>query len=69
MTGMTTWGEAALAEREERCLLYHIFKDADALDCFCPGPNGLDVRYLRTDASKLLCDYAKQTYKDGVPLQ
>lgn len=62
-------GEAALAEWEEGGLLYHIFKDADALDRFRLGPNGLDVRYLRTDAAKSLYDYAKQTCEDGVPLQ
>ncbi len=40
-------------------LLYQIFKDADALDRFRLGPDGLDVKYLRTEAAKSLYDYAK----------
>ncbi len=43
-------------------LLYHIFKDADALDRFRLGPNGLDVKFLRTDAAKELYDYAKELW-------
>ncbi len=43
-------------------LLYHIFKDADALDRFRLGPDGLDVKYLRTDAAKGLCGYAKNVW-------
>ena len=40
-------------------LLYQIFKDSDALDRFRLGPDGLDVRYLRTEEAKSLYDYAK----------
>lgn len=58
-------GEAALTEWEEGSLLYHIFKDADALDRFRLGPKSLDVRYLRTGAARSLCDYAKQVWKES----
>lgn len=37
------------------CLLYRIFKDADALDRFRLGQGGLDEHYLRTEASRSLC--------------
>lgn len=53
-------GKAALAEQENGVLLYYIFKDADALDRFRLGPNGLDIRYLRTSEGKSLCRYAEQ---------
>lgn len=53
-------GEAALTEQESGVLLYHIFKDADALDRFRLGPNGLDIRYLRTAEGKSLYRYAEQ---------
>ncbi len=43
-------------------LLYRIFKDADALDRFRLGPDVLDVKFLRTDAAKELCDYAKTVW-------
>ena len=55
-------GIAALSELKDGVLLYHIFKDADALDRFQLGPGGLDVRYLRTDAALSLYDYAKQVW-------
>lgn len=41
-------------------LLYQIFKDADALDRFRLGPNGLDVSFLRTKEAEGLVDFAKQ---------
>ncbi len=44
-------------------LLYQIFKDADALDRFRLGSNGLDVKYLRTDPAKELYDYAKKVWE------
>ena len=53
-------GEAVLTEQESGVLLYHIFKDADALDRFRLGPNGLDIRYLRTAEGKSLYRYAEQ---------
>lgn len=53
-------GEAALIDQEDGVMLYHIFKDADALDRFRLGPNGLDIRYLRTAEGKSLYRYAEQ---------
>ena len=53
-------GEAALTEQKSGILLYLIFKDADALDRFRLGPNGLDIRYLRTAEGKSLYCYAEQ---------
>ncbi len=44
-------------------LLYQIFKDADALDRFRFGPDGLDVKYLRTDAARELYDYVKEIWE------
>lgn len=58
-------GEKALSEQEDGVLLYHIFKDADALDRFRLGPNGLDIHYLRTDAARSLYDYAKHVWYDN----
>lgn len=56
-------GIAAIEKRTGKdsraVLLYKIFKDADALDRFRLGPNGLDVKYLRTDAAKSLYDFAQ----------
>ena len=61
-------GEVALAGKEDDVLLYHIFKDADALDRFRLGPNGLDARYLRTAEAISLYHYAEQTARrDGCP--
>ncbi|MDO5294520.1 MAG: hypothetical protein Q4F05_17435 [bacterium] len=45
-------------------LLYQIFKDADALDRFRLGENGLDVRYLRTDEARELYQFAKMVWED-----
>lgn len=56
-------GEAALAEQEDGVLLYRIFKDADALDRFRLGPDGLDVRYLRTDTARSLYPDIKQCWE------
>ena len=41
-------------------LLYHIFKDADGLDRFRLGENGLDERYLRTKEGRGLVPLAKK---------
>ena len=61
-------GEVALAGKEDDVLLYHIFKDADALDRFRLGSNGLDARYLRTAEAISLYHYAEQTTRrDGCP--
>lgn len=49
---------------QEICiLLYQIFKDADALDRFRLGPNGLNVNMLRTKESRKLVDFAKYLLK------
>lgn len=45
--------------RESSILLYKVFKDADALDRFRLGPNGLDVNMLRTKEATKLVDFAK----------
>lgn len=57
------FGETALSKLENGILLYHIFKDADALDRFRLGPNALDIRYLRTQEAKSLYNYAKQVWE------
>lgn len=44
---------------ERAVLLYQIFKDADALDRFRLGPDGLDVKFLRTEEAHRLVDFAK----------
>lgn len=44
---------------ERAALLYQIFKDADALDRFRLGDNGLDVKFLRTEEARGLVDFAK----------
>lgn len=54
--------EGKEGDAERKILLYQIFKDADALDRFRLGPDGLDVRYLRTDAAKELYEYAKMVW-------
>ncbi len=54
-------GDAVIGHRfgQRGVLLYHIFKDADALDRFRLGPGGFDPAYLRTAAGKAMYDYAK----------
>ncbi|MCG7334615.1 HD domain-containing protein [Sporosarcina sp. ACRSM] len=44
---------------ERGVLLYQIFKDADALDRFRLGPDGLDVKFLRTEEGRQLVEFAK----------
>ena len=53
---------------EECILLYKIFKDADGLDRFRLGPDGLDINMLRTEEAHKLVDFAKyllQKSKEG----
>ncbi len=45
---------------ERGVLLYQIFKDADALDRFRLGPDGLNVIFLRTEEARQLVDFAKE---------
>lgn len=51
---------------EKEILLYQIFKDADALDRFRLGENGLDIRYLRTDTAKEQFHFVKQMWEKQV---
>lgn len=47
---------------EEALLIYHIFKDADALDRFRLGiEDGLNTNFLRTEPAVELLDFAKDT--------
>lgn len=62
-------GEAALQGHDKGVLLYHIFKDADALDRFRLGPFDLDINYLRTDAARALYDYARALWADTWPIK
>lgn len=62
-------GEAALKGHSQGVLLYHIFKDADALDRFRLGPFDLDINYLRTDAARALYDYARALWADTWPIK
>lgn len=62
-------GEAALKGHSQGVLLYHIFKDADALDRFRLGPFDLDINYLRTDAARALYDYARVLWADTWPIK
>jgi hypothetical protein len=48
---------------EKAVLLYQIFKDADALDRFRLGPDGLDVNFLRTEEARQLVDFAKEVLR------
>lgn len=50
-------------------LLYDIFKDADALDRWRLGHNGLDARYLRTEAARALVDYARDMVASTLPAE
>ncbi len=40
--------------------LFHIFKDADALDRWRLGDTGLDPKYLRTATARRLTDFSRQ---------
>lgn len=46
-------------------VLYRLFKDADGLDRFRLGPDGLDVRYLRTEEAGELVEFSKRLLRDG----
>lgn len=46
--------------------LYRIFKDADALDRFRLGVNGLDPRFLRNQEAVKLMDFAKHLVDETV---
>lgn len=44
--------------------IYYCFKDADGLDRFRLGPNGLNVNMLRTETAKNLVAFAKKLVRD-----
>lgn len=49
-------------------LLYHIFKDADALDRWRLGPRGLNPDYLRTDEAIHLVGFARKLVEVTRPI-
>lgn len=57
--GMEAIVNACPEDKEQAIRLYGIFKDADALDRFRLGANGLDTRSLRTSEAMLLVDFAR----------
>lgn len=62
-------GKAALQRKfpddPNAVLLYQLFKDADALDRFRLGPEGLDVNYLRTSYAKELVEFSQTLLRIG----
>ena len=46
-------------------LLFQIFKDADALDRFRLGPEGLNVNFLRTEEARQLVEFAKNLLRNS----
>lgn len=44
--------------------LYHIFKDADALDRWRLGDTGLDPKFLRTDTARSLTSFSRKLVLD-----
>ena len=57
--------EISSNDHEKAKLLYQIFKDADALDRFRLGPNGLDVNFLRTEEARRLVEFAKHLLRQS----
>lgn len=56
-------GEAAMTDEglgDDAVLLYRVLKDADALDRFRLGPDGLDPRFLRTEEARGLMETARR---------
>lgn len=53
-------------EKESGIELYRIFKDADALDRFRLGPNGLDTRFLRNKEGLDLVGFAENLVRQTV---
>lgn len=63
-------GERAIEEAgvgDDGLLLYRVLKDADALDRFRLGPDGLDTRYLRTREARELVGFARELVSLTVP--
>lgn len=64
-------GREAISERfgenAERVLrLYSIFKDADALDRWRLGSNGLDPEFLRTLSAKTMLGYSRRIVRETI---
>lgn len=57
--GIRAIAQAIPYEAERSVRLYRIFKDADALDRFRLGPEGLDVHFLRNKEAVQFVDFAK----------
>lgn len=53
-------GEEAMEDDEGAICLYRVLKDADALDRFRLGPDGLDERFLRTPQARGLVGFARE---------
>ena len=47
--------------------LYDIFKDADALDRWRLGHNGLDPKYLRTPEARKMSEYSHRIVDETIP--
>lgn len=52
-------GEEAIGDCADGLLMYRVLKDADALDRFRLGPDGLDERFLRTPQARRLVGFAR----------
>jgi hypothetical protein len=63
---MEAIGNACPEDKEQAIRLYGIFKDADALDRFRLGANGLDTRFLRNSEAMLLVDFARDLVRQTV---
>lgn len=59
---MARFGNEAKSATE----LYHIFKDADALDRWRLGDFGLDPKFLRTDSARKSIDFARRLVEETV---
>ena len=64
--GMEAIGNACPEDKEQAIRLYGIFKDADALDRFRLGANGLDTRFLRNSEAMLLVDFVRDLVRQTV---
>ncbi len=65
-TGLKGITQSTPNEAERTIRLYRIFKDADALDRFRLGPNGLDVRFLRHQEAVQLVNFARDLVRQTI---
>ena len=65
-TGIKAIAQSIPNEAERTIRLYRIFKDADALDRFRLGANGLDTRFLRHQEAVQLVDFARDLVRQTV---